>query len=90
MVYQLRMMRTGRKDIEGFTPEQRFLLAFAVFERETSRDEFVKMQVLTDPHAPGIFRINGPVSNFNAFYEAFNVTKTDKLYRAPKDREMVW
>ncbi len=88
--YQLALGRTGRKDIDGFTPEQRFLLAFAVFERETSRDEFVKMQVLTDPHAPGIFRINGPVSNFDAFYEAFNVTKTDKLYRAPKDREMVW
>ncbi len=88
--YQLALARTGRTDIDGFTPEQRFFMAFAVFERETSRDEFVKMQVLTDPHAPGIFRINGPLSNFDAFYEAFNVTKTDKLYRAPKDREMVW
>ncbi len=88
--YQLALARTGHKDIDGFTPEQRFLLSFAVFERENARDEFVKMQVLTDPHSPGIFRINGPVSNFDAFYEAFNVTKTDKLYRTPKDREMVW
>jgi len=88
--YQLALKRSGRKDIDGLTPEQRFFISFAVFERETSRPEFVKMQVLTDPHSPGIFRINGPVSNCNEFYEAFGVSKTDNLYRAPKDREMVW
>ncbi len=88
--YQLSLKRSGRKDIDGLTPEQRFFISFAVFERENSRPEFVKMQVLTDPHSPGIFRINGPVSNCNEFYEAFGVSKTDKLYRAPKDREMVW
>ena len=48
------------------------------------------MQVLTDPHAPGKFRINGPVSNFAAYYESFAVTKKDRMYRSPKDREMVW
>lgn len=88
--YQLALARTGRKDLDGLAPEQRFFIAFAVFERENVRPEFEKMQVLTDPHSPGKFRINSPVSNFDAFYEAFNVTKTDKLYRAPKDREMVW
>ncbi len=88
--YQLALKRSKRKDIDGITPEQRFFISFAVFERENSRPEFAKMQVLTDPHSPGIFRINGPVSNFNEFYEAFGVSKTDKLYRAPKDREMVW
>jgi putative endopeptidase len=90
--YQMVLARTGRKDkdIDGLTPEQRFFTAFAVFERENVRPEFEKMQVLNDPHSPGKFRINGPVSNYDAFYEAFGVTKTDKLYRAPKDREMVW
>jgi len=88
--YQLALKRSKRKDIDGITPEQRFFISFAVFERENSRPEFAKMQVLTDPHSPGIFRINGPVSNCNEFYEAFGVSKTDKLYRAPKDREMVW
>jgi predicted metalloendopeptidase len=88
--YQLQLERTGRKDIEGFTPEQRFFMAFAVFERENSRPEFAKTHAKTDPHSPGVFRINGPVSNFEAFYKAYGVKKTDKMYRSPADREMVW
>lgn len=88
--YQLELARSGRHDLDGFTPDQRFFMGFALFERENVRPEFEKTQVLTDPHAPGKFRINGPLSNFDAFYDAFNVTKTDKMYRAPKDREMVW
>lgn len=88
--YQLQLARTGRKDIDGLSPEQRFFIGFSLFERENARPEFTKMQVLTDPHSPGIFRINGPLSNFSAFYEAYGVKKGDKHYRAPKDREMVW
>lgn len=88
--YQLALKRTGRTEIDGLTPEQRFFIAFAVFERENVRPEFEKMQVLNDPHSPGKFRINGPVSNHDAFYEAFGVTSSDKLYRPKKEREMVW
>ncbi len=88
--YQQHLGRTGRKDIDGLTPEQRFFLGFSLFERENARPEFEKMQVLTDPHSPGLFRINGPLSNFEPFYEAYGLTKTDKLYRLAKDREMVW
>ncbi len=88
--YQLELERTGRNDIEGLTPEQRFFISFAVFERENSRPESVKKQVLTDPHSPGIFRINGPVSNFDHFYTAFGVKKGDGHFRSPSEREMVW
>lgn len=88
--YKLQLARTGRKDIDGLTPEQRFFLGFAMFERENARPEFTKTQVLTDPHAPGVFRINGPVSNFEPFYESYGVKKGDGHFRAPKDREMVW
>lgn len=88
--YQLRLARDGRKDIAGFTPEQRFFLGFAVFERENVRPEFVKTQVKTDPHSPGEFRINGPVSNFTPFYEAYGVEKKDKLYRTPASRTRIW
>lgn len=76
--------------IEGFTPAERFFLAFSLFEREHSRPESEKLQVLTDPHSPGIFRINGPASNMSEFYEAFGVKKGDKLWRAPKDRAKIW
>lgn len=88
--YQLRLLRDGRKDIAGFTPEQRFFLGFAVFERENVRPEFEKTQVKTDPHSPGQFRINGPVSNFTPFYEAYEVNAKDKLYRKPASRTRIW
>ena len=88
--YQLRLAKTGRKDSNGFTPEQRFFLSFALFERELRRPEAEKTQVLTDPHSSGLFRINGPLSNFPEFYEAFGVQKGDKLYRAPKERAKIW
>ncbi|KND51943.1 MAG: putative endopeptidase [Parcubacteria bacterium C7867-001] len=84
------LKRTGRRTIKGFTPEQRFFLGFAQFERENIRPEYEKTITLTDPHSPGQFRINGPVSNFGPFYEAYGVKKGDKLWREPKDRETVW
>ncbi|MFA6415075.1 MAG: M13 family metallopeptidase [Candidatus Paceibacterota bacterium] len=88
--YQLRLKRTGRRDIGGFTPEQRFFLGFGLFERENRRPEAEKSQVLTDPHSPGIYRINGPASNLPEFYGAFGVKKGDKLYREPKARAKIW
>ena len=88
--YQLRLKKTGRKDTGGYTPEQRFFLSFALFARENRRAEAEKTQVLTDPHSPGLFRINGPTSNLPEFYEAFGVMKGDKLYREPKNRAKIW
>ncbi len=88
--YQLQLTRTGRKNIDGFTPEQRFFLGFALFERENVRPEFEKTQVLTDPHSPGKFRINGPVSNFDPFYVAYGLKNGDTLHRAQAERQMVW
>lgn len=88
--YQKRLKVTGRKNIDGFTPEQRFFLGFAQAEREIARPEFLKMAALTDPHSPAPCRVNGPVSNFGEFYSAFGVEKHDALYRAPKLRAKVW
>lgn len=88
--YQTRLKKTGRRDSDGFTPEQRFFLSFALFERENRRPEAEKTQVLTDPHSPGQFRINGPASNLPEFYTAFGVQKGDALYREPEDRARIW
>lgn len=88
--YQIKLKKTGRVDIDGFTPEQRFFLGVSVFDRENARDEFEKTAVLTDPHSPGIFRVNGPFSNMDAFYRAFAVKPTDKMYRKPAIRTTVW
>jgi putative endopeptidase len=88
--YQLRLALTGRADIEGYTPEQRFFLAYACTEREQERPEYRKTMVMTDPHSPSKFRVNGPLSNLPEFYDAFGVKKGDKLYRVPKDRAKIW
>ncbi len=88
--YQLRLKETGRRDIAGYTPEQRFFLGYATTEREQERPEYRKTMVMTDPHSPSRFRVNGPLSNLPEFYAAFGVKKDDKLYRKPKDRAKIW
>lgn len=88
--YQAHLKKTGRKDIDGFSPEERFFLAFAQMERTIARPEVRKVRALTDPHADAPFRINGPLSNFDPFYETFGITKEDKLYRDPKKRAKIW
>lgn len=88
--YQRRLTKTGRKDIEVLTPEQRFFYAVTLFDRENCRPEFEKMAALTDPHSPAKFRVNGPLSNLEEFYLAFNVTNGDALYRTPASRAQIW
>lgn len=88
--YQLRLADTGREDIAGFTPEQRFFFGYAAAEREQERPEYRKTMVLTNEHPPSFFRVNGPLSNLPEFYAAFGVKKGDKLYRKPFDRAKIW
>lgn len=88
--YQNHLNKTGRKKVGGLSPEERFFLGFAQYEREIERKEFKKMAALTDPHAPAPWRINGPLSNFEPFYKAFDVKKGNKLYRTPRSRAQIW
>ncbi|HVS79762.1 MAG TPA: M13 family metallopeptidase [Candidatus Paceibacterota bacterium] len=88
--YMRHLEREGRRDIAGFTPEQRFFLGLTLVESGHQRPEAARTQVMTDPHSPAVFRINGPTSNMTEFYEAFGVTKEDRLYRDPKDRAKIW
>lgn len=88
--YQRQLLKTGRKNIDGFSPEERFFLGFSLFDREHYRSEYEKMLVLTDPHSPAKFRINGPLSNLEHFYKVYGVKKGDKLYRDSKVRTTVW
>jgi len=76
--------------IDGYTPEQRFFISWATIWRIKYRDETLRTQVLTDPHSPGMFRANGPLTNFPPFYEAFNVKEGDKMYRPDSSRVKIW
>jgi len=88
--YQRFLSRNGRSDIDGLSPEKRFFLAFAQLERELRTPEMAKIQALTDPHADAKFRINGPLSNFDPFYEHFSLTKKDKLFIEKNKRARIW
>jgi putative endopeptidase len=76
--------------IDGFTPEQRFFISWATIWRVKYRDETLRTQVFTDPHSPGMYRANGPLSNFTPFYEAFGVQQGDKMFRPESERVVIW
>lgn len=76
--------------IDGFTPDQRFFLSFAQIWRVKVRDETERAGLSTDPHAPAKFRVNGPLSNFQPFYQAFGVKPGQKLYRPVGQQARIW
>jgi predicted metalloendopeptidase len=77
--------------IDGLTPEQRFFANYAVgVERGHAREERMRLSLQTDPHAPSECRVNGPLANIDAFYEAFEAKPGDKLWREPDDRVRIW
>jgi putative endopeptidase len=78
----------ANKKIDGFTPDQRFFLAWAQIWRNNQRDEDLKLRLNTDPHSPGEFRCNGPLSNMPEFQKAFNLPDDSKMVR--KDRTAIW
>jgi len=79
------------KKIDGFTADQRFFLGNAQMWRETIRNESLRTKVLTDPHSPCRFRIDGVVFNMPEFYRAFPEIKPgDRLYRPEEERPVIW
>ncbi len=76
--------------IDGFTPEQRFFLSWAQIWRSKMRPEAQANQIQTDPHSPGKFRCNGPLSNMVEFYELFGVKPGDKMWRPETERVKIW
>jgi predicted metalloendopeptidase len=93
IAYKAYKLSLGGKEapvIDGLTGDQRFFLNYAQSHREKTRDEIQIVIVKTDPHSPDMFRVNGPLSNLDAFYETYKVKPGDKLYRAPADRVSIW
>lgn len=80
----------SEQKIDGFTPDQRFFLSWAQVWRANTRPEEIAQRLKTDPHSPSELRCNVPVSNVAAWYKAFDIKPTDRMYRAEEDRAMVW
>ena len=78
------------KDINGFTPEQRFFLGWAQVWAQNIRPEAARLRTATDPHPLGKFRVNGPLSNMPAFAEAFQCKSGEAMVRPPDKRCQIW
>ncbi len=79
---------TGK--IDGFTPDQRFFLAYAHVWASNIRDKEILRRTKEDVHSLGHFRVNGPLRNLPQFYAAFNVKPGDKMYLPPDQRAKIW
>ncbi len=77
-------------DKEGFTPEQRFFLAYAGVWANTISPEAILSATKSDSHALAQWRVNGALPQIDAWYEAFGIGEGDPMYLAPEDRVSIW
>ncbi len=80
----------ANEKIDGFTADQRFFFGWAQVWRQNITKENLMQRIVTDPHSPGQYRSNGPLSNMLEFYEAFGVKEGDKMWRPEAERLKVW
>ena len=78
------------KSINGLTPTQRFFLGYSLGWLGQERQEALSSQILTNEHAPGFMRVNGPFTDVPEFYEAFHIKKGDKMWLDPDKRVKIW
>lgn len=78
------------RNLDGFTPEQRFFLAYAGVWGQNITDQEIRNRVKRDPHALGKWRVNGALPHVDAWYKAFNVKKGDKMYIPENERLQLW
>ena len=78
------------KDIDGFTPVQRFYLSYGRIWAEHMTEEAIYQQTKSDPHSIGRNRVNATLRNIDTWYDAFGVKEGDKMWLAPAERAIVW
>jgi predicted metalloendopeptidase len=88
--YKLSLDGKEAPAMDGFTGEQRFFLSWAQVWRELEREESLRNLVMSNPHSPPLFRVQGVVRNMDEWYKAFDVKPEDKLYLAPEKRTRIW
>lgn len=78
------------KTIDGFTPDQRFFLAYAGVWAANITDEAIRNYTKSDPHSLGEWRVNGALPHIDMWYDAFNVKQGDKLFVPKAERLELW
>ncbi len=76
--------------LDGFNGDQRFFLSYAQSWRQKSTEDSIRQLVVSNPHAPPQYRVDGVVRNMDAWYDAFTVRPDDKLFVAPENRVRIW
>ena len=75
---------------DGFTPEQRFFLAYSTVWAGNIRDEEIRKRTKSDPHSLGRWRVNGALPHIDAWYEAFGITESDSMFVSKENRASIW
>jgi putative endopeptidase len=88
--YHLSLQGKPAPVIDGLTGDQRFFLSYAQSWRDKTTEDEARQRLVSNPHSPEIYRVNGVVRNMDAWYAAFDVKPTDKLYLAPENRARIW
>lgn len=88
--YQMSLDNQEATIIDGLTGKQRFFMGYAQVWRSKYREDALRARLLSDPHSPGEFRVNGIVNNVDAFYQAFDVKEGDTMYLKPENRVKIW
>jgi putative endopeptidase len=78
------------KSINGLTPMQRYFLGYALGWLTQQKDERLRRALLSDVHAPAKWRVLGPLSNNQEFFDAFAVKPGQAMWRDPRDRVSIW
>lgn len=77
-------------DIDGFTPDQRFYLAYANVWAANIRDAEILKRTKSDPHSLGRWRVNATLRNIEPFFAAFGIKNGDPMFRKSSDRVIIW
>jgi putative endopeptidase len=88
--YQLSLAGQPAPTLDGLSADQRFFFGWAQIWRGKQRDDALRQQVMTNPHAPEMYRANGPLRNIAQFYSTFAVKEGDKMWLAPEKRTKIW
>ncbi|TWU35137.1 M13 family metallopeptidase [Novipirellula artificiosorum] len=88
--YRLSLEGKEAPVIDGLNGDQRFFLGWAQIWRRLYREQELLKRLITDPHSPSEYRVNGIVRNMDAWYDAFDIKPNDPLFLAPKQRVRIW
>ncbi|HSQ70245.1 MAG TPA: M13-type metalloendopeptidase, partial [Steroidobacteraceae bacterium] len=88
--YRISLAGESAPELDDLSGDQRFFIGWAQIWARKYREDELRRRLLTDPHSPSEYRVNGIVRNMTAFQQAFDVDEGDDLYLPPDQRVRIW